>query len=627
MKRFLKGLWKFLVGVKDALALIVLLLFFGLIFAGLSSGRDKIPSGGAALLLDLHGSLAEQPADVSATDLISGGGGSDIDQYRLRDVIRAVNAAADDDRVKAVVLDLDGFTGGGQAAISQVGDALDGVRAKGKPVLAFAVAYDDASYLLASHASEVWMDPMGSVLTAGPGGSQLYYKGLLDKLGVTAHIYRVGKYKSYVEPYTRTEASPEAKEEDKALIDALWGRWQGEVAKARPKARFADYLAQMTSGQLPNTTLADNAVAHGLIDHLGDRIAFGQRVAKIVGTPDKAAPGAYKKIELADWVQANPVDTSGAAIGVLTVAGDIVDGKAPSGTAGGTSLADALGKAVAKGDLKALVVRVDSPGGSVTASDRIRSAILAAKAKGLPVVISMGNVAASGGYWVSTAGDMIFADPDTITGSIGVFGIIPTFEGSLSKIGLSADGVGATPLSGQPDVLRGTTPVVDNLIQAGINQTYAHFTGIVAQARHMPVEKVDEIAQGRVWDGVTAKQIGLVDRFGDLDDAIDEAARRAKLDPDKVHPVFIEREASAFVRFIRMLTGNSSSSTDDGTAAVDPFGALSQKPDLTLARALGDARHILTGPAVQARCLACGGEPPSPADIRAARAMMAKAAL
>ena len=627
MKRFLKGLWTFLVGVKDALALLVLLIFFGLIFAGLSGGKAKMPSGGGALLVDLHGSLAEQPADVSATDIISGGGGSDSDQYRLRDVLRAIEDATDDDRVKAVVLDLDGFTGGGQAAISQVGAALDDVRAKGKPVLAFAIGYDDASYLLASHASEVWMDPLGAVLTAGPGGSQLYYKGLLDKLGVTAHIYRVGKYKSYVEPYTRTEASPEAKEEDKALIDALWGNWQAEVGKARPKAHFANYLAQMTSGQFPNSTLADMAASFGLIDHLGDRIAFGRRVAQIVGTPDKAAPGAYKKIDLADWVQANPVSTSGPAIGVLTVAGDIVDGKAPSGTAGGTSIADALGKAVAKGDLKALVVRVDSPGGSVTASDRIRSAILAAKAKGLPVVVSMGTVAASGGYWVSTAGDVIYADPDTITGSIGVFGIIPTFEGSLSKVGLSADGVGATPLSGQPDVLRGTTPVVDALIQGGINQTYAHFTGLVAQARRMPVAKVEEIAQGRVWDGVSARKLGLVDRFGGLDDAIDEAARRARLDPDKVHPVYIERESSAFVRFLRMLTGNSSSSSDDATAAVDPFGALKEKPDLVLARALGDARRILSGPAVQARCLACGNEPPSPADLRAARAMMAKAAL
>ena len=271
------------------------------------------------------------------------------------------------------------------------------------------------------------------------------------------------------------------------------------------------------------------------------------------------------------------------------------------------------------------MVRVDSPGGSVTASDRIRSAIMAAKAKGLPVVVSMGSVAASGGYWVSTAGDMIYADPDTITGSIGVFGIIPTFEGSLGKVGLSADGVGATPLSGQPDVLRGTTPQVDALIQAGIDQTYAHFTEVVAQARHLPIQRVQEIAQGRVWDGVSAQKIGLVDRFGTLDDAIAEAAQRAKLDPKNVHPVYVEREASAIVKFVRMLSGNSSSS-DDG-ATIDPFGALSQKPDMILAKALGDARRIMTGPAIQARCLQCGEEPPSPADIRAARALMAKTAL
>jgi protease IV len=227
---------------------------------------------------------------------------------------------------------------------------------------------------------------------------------------------------------------------------------------------------------------------------------------------------------------------------------------------------------------------------------------------------------------VSTAGDMIYADPDTITGSIGVFGIIPTFEGSLAKVGLSADGVGATPLSGQPDVLRGTTPAVDGLIQAGINQIYARFTGIVAQARHLPIARVDEIAQGRVWDGVTAKQIGLVDKFGTLDDAIAEAAHRAHLDPAKTHPVYIEREASAFVKLMRLFSGNSSGS-DDSSATVDPFGSLAARPDMVMARALGDARRIMTGPAIQARCLECGEQPPSPADVRAARALMAKAAL
>jgi protease-4 len=624
--RFVRALWRFLIGVKDVLALIVLLLFFGVIFLGLSSGgRPTIPSNGGALVLALKGTLAEQPTDARPLDFVSGAGGPDISQYRLRDVTRALSTAAGDKRVKVVVLDLDGFMGGGQAAVSTVGQALDQVRAAGKPVLAYATAYDDPSYQLASHASEVWLDPLGGVLTPGPGGSQLYYKGLLDKLGVTAHVYRVGKFKSAVEPFTRTEASPEAKAASQALVDALWGDWQAEVTKARPKAHFADYLAQLTAGHVPNGTLAESAEAMGLVDKLGDRIAFGDRVATLAGTPDKAAPGDYRKIALDDWVAANPAPSTGDAIGVVTVAGDIVDGKASSGTAGGDSIADALGKAMAKGNLKALVVRVDSPGGSVSGSDRIRSAILAAKAKGLPVVISMGSVAASGGYWVSTTGDMIFAEPTTITGSIGVFGIIPTFEGSLRKIGLSADGVQATPLSGQPDALRGTTPATDALIQAGINQTYARFTGIVAAARHLPVQRVDEIGQGRVWDGATAQKIGLVDRFGGLDDAIAEAARRAKLDPTKVHPVFVEREKSAFVRLLRMLSGNSGS--DGESATTDAFASLAQRPDWILARALGDARRILGGPAIQARCIACGDEAPSPADLAAARRMMAQTGL
>ncbi len=629
--RFLRALWRFLKAVKDVLALIALLLFFGLIFAALSSGtRSTIPAGGGALVLQLKGSLSEQPADARPLDVVSNAGGPQLDQYRLRDVVRALGAAATDDRVKAVVLDLDGFTGGGQAAVSAVGHALDGVRAH-KPVLAFATGYDDPSYQLAAHASEVWLDPIGAVLTEGPGGSQLYYKGLLDKLGVTAHVYRVGKFKSAVEPFVRTEASPEAKAAEQALLGALWGRWQAEVAAARPRAQVADYLAGLTAGRIPNTTLAQNAQAMGLVDKLGDRIAFGERVAQIAGAPDKAAaPGDYKAIALSDWEQANPVPTGGDAIGVLTVAGDIVDGKAGAGTAGGDSIAEALGKAVAKGNLKALVVRVDSPGGSVTGSDRIRSAIMAAKAKGLPVVISMGSLAASGGYWVSTAGDTIIADPATITGSIGVFGIIPTFEGSLAKLGLSADGVQATPLSGEPDALKGTTPAVDALIQAGITQVYAHFTGLVAAARHLPVARVDAIGQGRVWDGATAKQIGLVDRFGTLEDAVAEAARRAHLDPAKVHPVYIEREKSALVRFLQMLTGNSDGSADASAQAgvADPFVSLSRRPDMILARAVGDARRIISGPAVQVRCMACGGaEPPAPADVAAARRMMAQAGL
>jgi protease-4 len=623
--RFVRAFWRFLVGVKDLLALCLLVALFGLLFVGLSSGGPSIAAGGA-LLLDLHGSLTEQPAEARPLDLVGAGGGTDVDQFRLRDVIRGVDVAATDDKVKAVVLDLDSFGGGGQAAISELGRAIDRVRRAGKPVLAFATGYDDARYLLAVHASEVWLDPLGAVLANGPGGSQLYYKGLLDKIGVDAHVYRVGKFKSAVEPFTRTDASPEARAASQALLGALWGRWQAEVAGARPKARFTDYLAGLVQGRIPNTTLAERALAMGLVDKLGDQASFTARVAQIVGKGDKSSQ-PYKTIALSDWIDANPAPTSGDAIGVVTVAGDIVDGKAPLGTAGGDSIADALTKSVTDDKLKALVIRVDSPGGSVTGSDRIRGAILAAKARGLPVVVSMGSVAASGGYWVSTTANEIFAEPATITGSIGVFGIIPTFEATLKKVGLSADGVRATPLSGQPDVYQGTTPQVDALIQAGINQTYARFTGLVAAARHLPVARVDEIGQGRVWDGATAKQLGLVDKFGGLSDAVAEAARLAKLDPAKVHPVYVERPTSFKRKLIHFLTNNNDDASAD-IAARDPFAGLAQRPDVALAQAIGDARRVIGGPAIQVRCLVCGaGAPPAPADIAAARRLIAGGAL
>ena len=368
------------------------------------------------------------------------------------------------------------------------------------------------------------------------------------------------------------------------------------------------------------------------MDKLGDRVAFGQRVASLVGASDKKVPGDFRAIPLADYVEATPERIGGDPIGVVTIAGMIVDGSAPAGTAGGDTIANLLLKALAGKNLKALVVRVDSPGGSVSGSDRIRGAILEAKRRGLPIVVSMGSVAASGGYWVSTPADMIFAQPSTITGSIGVFGLFPTFEGSLAKLGLGADGVRATPLSGEPDVLKGTTPQVDALMQAGVNQTYARFTGLVAQARHLPIQRVDEIAQGHVWEGGTARQLGLVDRFGTLDDAIAEAARRAKLDPAKVHPVFIERQPSATLRFLRDAlsrgTGSDDNAGDDaGIGRGDPYAMIAARPDTLLAQAMEDARTILAGPSIQARCLSCPSVAPPPRQRSATLATLLLARL
>ncbi|HWL46144.1 MAG TPA: signal peptide peptidase SppA, partial [Sphingomonadaceae bacterium] len=491
--RLLRGFWALLVGIKDLLVLIFMLLFFAGLYAALSLSPTPKAAGGGALVVDLDGSLVEQPAPVDAWRALAGGPTPVGREYRLRDVVRAIEGAAGDDSIKAVVLDLDSFIGGGQTAIEAAARAVDKVRQAGKPVLAFATGYTDGGYLLAAHASEVWLDPQGAVLLAGRGGNQLYYKGLLDKLGVTVKVYRVGRFKSAVEPFIRTGQSDEARKANQALADSLWQSWRADVQRARPAARLASYIdapAAAIAGAGGDTARA--AAMAGLVDRIGDRIAFGKRIAQIAGA-DRRQPGAYRAVPLESWLASHPETRSGSLIGVLTVAGTIVDGQAQAGTAGGDTIARLLLDELGKGRIKALVVRIDSPGGSVTASERIRSAILEAKARGLPVVVSMGSVAASGGYWVATAGDMLFAQPSTITGSIGVFGMIPTFQGTLAKLGLSADGVGTTPLSGQPDVYHGTSETFDSLIQTGIDSIYRRFTGLVAASRHLPVARVDEI--------------------------------------------------------------------------------------------------------------------------------------
>ena len=319
-------------------------------------------------------------------------------QFRLRDVVRAIDGAKDDAHVKAVVLDLDSFGGGYPAALSEVASAIGRVRASGKPVLAYATAYTDGGYRLAAASSEVWMNPLGGTLFMGPGGTTPYYKGLIDKLGIDVHVYRVGKFKSFVEPYTRADQSPEAKEASQALYGTLFADWQAAVAKARPKAQIAPFVATPDKAILAtNGDIAQANLAAGIVDKLGDRTAFGDRVAAIVGAdPKTKAAGSFASIKYQAWLDANPLPTAGDAIGVLTVAGDIVDGHAGPGSAAGDTIEAALFKGLAKDDLKALVIRVDSPGGSVLASEKIRLAILQAKKKGLPVVVSMGGLAASG---------------------------------------------------------------------------------------------------------------------------------------------------------------------------------------------------------------------------------------
>ncbi|HEY8591683.1 MAG TPA: signal peptide peptidase SppA [Sphingomicrobium sp.] len=596
--KFIRAIWKLLVGIKDAMVLVAMLLFFALLYGALSARPAPVKDG--VLALNLNGSLVEQPARASWSDVASG---SRLGEYRLRDLVAALDKAKDDSRVKAVALDLDGFLGGGQVAVGDLADAVRRVRASGKPVVAYGVGYTDSSYQLASAASEIWLNPLGAVLLTGPGGANLYYKGLLDKLGVTANVYRVGTYKAAVEPFIRNDMSPEARQNALALAQARLETWRQSVKQARPKANVDLFLKDMNGAvEAAGGDMAKAALENGFVDKIGSREDYEKRLAQLGGESGNAE--GFADIKLASYVR-DVVEEPTGPIGVVTVAGMIVDGKAGPGTAGGDTVAEEIGRAVDAG-VKALVLRVDSPGGSVLASERIRQALLQAKARNIPIVVSMGNVAASGGYWVATPANFIYAEPGTITGSIGVFGVLPSFEGALQKLGLGADGVKTTPLSGEPDLWHGPSAEADQLIQTGVNATYARFLSLVAQSRKKTPQQVNEIAQGRVWDGGSARQIGLVDGFGGMEEAIAKAAQLAKLGDERRVRYF--EAPKGFKQ--ELIDSIASEESDANAAPQDAFASLARAPQQQLAAAMAEVRAILNGPSIQARCVECAPAAP-----------------
>ena len=595
--KLVKMAWNVLKGVKDVLVLAFMFLFFGLLYAAMSIEPNPVRNKGGALLLAFDGPIVDQESDVDARDLLLGNVATGR-QYLLGDVLHALDVAATDDRIKTVVLDLDYFGGAGRVALQNIGERLNRVKAAKKPVLAFATGYYDPTYTLAAHASEIWLDPMGGTLLQGPGGTQPYFKGLVDRFGVNVHVYRAGKYKSFVEPYTRAEQSSEAKAANQALVDVIWSDWQAHVAKARPQARLAAFLKSPADAVAKaGNSLSQANLDAGMVDKLGDSGAFAKRVAQLAGDDDDSANG-YRATGIADYIKANPRSNSGEPIGIVNVSGAIVDGDGLAGSAGGDTVSALIRKAIADQNLKALVLRVDSPGGSALASEKIRLALVGAKLAGLPVIVSMGNVAASGGYWVAMAGDKIFAEPSTITGSIGVFGIIPTFENTAARYGITGDGVKTTPLSGQPDIIGGTNAETDKLFQAGIEDIYARFIRLVSTARKLPEAKVAEIAQGRVWDGGTARQLGLVDAFGSLDDAIAEAARRAKIDPENIRRVVLQPKPSYLSSLLANFTTAKATRGDVVTRLV-------REQQAAFVAGIGDAASVMAGPAIQVRCLEC----------------------
>jgi protease-4 len=408
--------------------------------------------------------------------------------------------------------------------------------------------------------------------------------------------------------------SDPARENYQQLYGAMWSEWQDNVRKARPKANLAlvtgDPVGWFKSAGGDAATAAKKA---GLVDRIGDKVAFGKRVAALAGRDEwDKMPGAYARTELEPWLADNEPDDSGKTIGVVTIAGEIVDGDAGPGSAGGDRIAKVLDQAL-DDDLAGLVVRVDSPGGSVMASEEIRRAILRHKRKGIPVAVSMGNLAASGGYWVSTPGQRIFAEPDTITGSIGIFAVVPTFEKAAAKWGLHSDGVKTTALSGQPDLIAGLPPEADALMQGYVENGYGDFLSRVAQSRKMTPAQVDAIGQGRVWDGGTARQIGLVDQYGGLDDALDWVAKQAKLGDGEWHAEYLGEEGRTTDTLLRrLLIGDSAGRR----GATDLFGVLAGRQQALLGQIAADAERITRVEGMQAYCIECAGSVQEPRGAR-----------
>ena len=604
---FARKVWHVLVAIKDGLALLFLLLFFLVLFGALSSRPSPGAVRDGALLLKLNGAVVEEPQLIDPIERLLSAQ-VPMGEYRARDIVTALRTAAKDDRIKAVVLDLGRFTGGGQVHMQEIGQALDAVRAAKKPVLTFAQLYGDDALLLAAHSSEVWVDPMGGAFVTGPGGNRLFYGKLLERLKVDAHIFRVGTFKSAVEPYIRNDMSPESREASTAIYSALWEAWKADVTKARPKVNLALATGDPAAWLRASGGEASRAaLAAGLVDRIGDEVAFGNRVAELVGADSRSKlPGTFAHTGLKNWLAANQPEQPGRPIGVITIAGEIVDGEAGPGTAGGERIAKLLDEAQDK-KLAALVVRVDSPGGSVFASEQIRNAINRYKVKSVPIVVSMANLAASGGYWVSTPASRVFADPSTITGSIGVYAVIPSFERALSEWGVTSDGIKTTPLSGQLDVVGGLTPGIEGMLQANTESIYAKFLGLVSRARGKSPAEVDAMAQGRVWDGGTARQKGLVDQFGGLEEALADAARLAKLEPGEWHPLYLGADADPYASLFERLTQDEEGASPG--AARDWAGLIAARQGALVTEALAGAERLVGRPGAQAYCLEC---PPAP---------------
>jgi protease-4 len=535
--------------VLNALFLLIVIVLLVAMFGG---GAKPLASK-TALVLELRGDLVEEHSGGLRDALLSNVGGEVRRTVALRDLLVVLDAAAKDKNIASVYLLLDELDGGGLAMLHEAGAAIDRVKAAGKPVIAWGGSFDQKRYLLASHASEVYVHPMGMVLIEGFGRRRNYYRDALDKLGVTVNLIKVGTYKSFAEPFISNGPSEAATEADTFLYGALWNGYTATVEKNRKLAAGSVARGIEQLPQLMEAT-GGNAAQVALNLKLVDGIKTKDEVRAMMikrGAYDESAK-SFRQVSFSDYLARNPQKAFGDAVGVIVAAGEITEGQGGPGVVGGVSTANMIRRAREDDSVKALVLRVDSPGGSAYGSELIRRELELTRAAGKPVVVSMGSVAASGGYWISMAADEVIADPSTITGSIGVFAILPTADKVADKLGVRTAGVTTTWLADAYNPLRPLDPRFGQLVQASINNVYREFTTKAAAARKTTAARIDEVGQGRVWTGTQAKERGLVDRLGSYGDALRSAARRAHLKED-FRVAYLERPSSSLERFLSLL--------------------------------------------------------------------------
>ena len=529
--------WRLLDGVRKFLSLILLLVIFGFILAALHTSIPVVPRS-AALVIAPEGELVEQLSNDAVRRAFGEASGGPAPETLLKDVVDSIRAAKTDDRIKLIVLDLGNLGPSGLSKLQEIGTALRDFRAGGKRVVAAADSMDQTQYYLAAQAGEVYLDPLGMLNIDGFSYYRMFFKDAIDKLGVDVNVFRAGTFKSFTDQFSRSDMAPSEREESSVWLDALWNAYQQDVTRARslPANALNEYVAAEPAALAAvDGDAAKLALQRGLVTALKSRRELGDELKGLVGEDDDTH--SFSAISMPQYltsVRSKRVlkSKSDSRVGIVVAAGDILDGRQPPGKIGGDSTSELLRQARFDNTVKAVVLRVDSPGGSMFASEQILREVQSLRKAGKPVVVSMSSYAASGGYYISAAANQIFASPTTLTGSIGVFSVIPTIQRTLDKVGVKVDGIGTTPLAGDLRLDRALSPATKQILQSSVDHAYQQFLQRVSEGRKKSVEDVDKIAQGRVWAGVDAQRIGLVDHLGGLKDATDAAAKLAELGND-----------------------------------------------------------------------------------------------